>query len=255
MLEKQFNKAQKIWKEISFKKEISFVDFDKLIQEKHLEFFHVGDSYHYLFDLTNMSFGYVSEKIQKVLGYPKEEITVPFFLSNIHPDDFPYFIEFEKEVVQFFNQLEKSKLSKYKVRYDYRIKTKSGAYKRILHQMVSLLPNDENIITHTLCFHTDITYLKNEGIPLLSFIGLDGEPSFVDVGKNIQQSLPFDYELSIREREVVKCLAEGLTSNIIASVLNISPETVKTHRKNILRKMNLNSTVDLITKAVREGWL
>lgn len=255
MTEKPFYKAQSVWKEISFRETISFVDFDKLLQEKYVEFFHVGDFYHYIFNLSDMSFDFLSEQVEKVLGYSNKEMTIPFLLSLIHPEDLPYFIEFEKEVVRFFNQLEKDKLSKYKVRYDYRIKTKSGAYKRILHQMVSLIPNDENIITHTLCFHTDITYLKNEGTPLLSFIGLDGAPSFVDVGKNLENTQPFDYELSIREREVIRFLAEGLTSNVIAAELNISPETVKTHRKNILRKTNLNNTIDLVAKAVREGWL
>jgi hypothetical protein len=41
-------------------------------------------------------------------------------------------------------------------------------------------------ILRTLNIHTDITYLKQEGIPVLSFLGMEGEPSYLDVAsKNI----------------------------------------------------------------------
>lgn len=189
------------------------------------------------------------------MGYEKESITVPFFISLIHPENLPYFVFFEKEVVRFFNQLSIAQLLKYKVRYDYRVKTKNGQYVRILHQMIALLPDEDNEVSKTLCYHTDITYLKEKGKPLLSFIGMDGAPSFVDVSTDIDIQSPFVSSLSKREIEIVKFLAEGLTSNQIASSLHISPYTVKTHRKNILKKLELNSTVDLTSKAIREGWL
>jgi DNA-binding CsgD family transcriptional regulator len=250
-----FLKTAAVWKDISFIKEVSFVDFENILLDKRTDFFHVGDFYYYLFNLKTMSFDYVSEHIEKVLGYDKREVTVPLMISLIHPEDLPYFIEFEKEVVRFFNQLQTPQLSKYKVRYDYRVKAKDGQYKRILHQMVTLLPDNESKVLQTLCYHTDITYLKNNGIPLLSFIGMDGEPSFVDVVANIEVQKPFTDKLSNREREVVKYLAEGLTSTQIASELFISPHTVKKHRRNILKKMELNNTIDLTSKAIREGWL
>lgn len=250
-----FLKTAAVWKDITFRKEISFVDFKEILMDKRTDFFHVGDFYYYLFNLKTMAFDYVSEHIEKILGYDRKVVTVPIMISLIHPEDLPYFIEFEKEVVRFFNQLKTEQLSKYKVRYDYRVKTKEGKYKRILHQMVALLPDDESKISQTLCYHTDITYLKDGGIPLLSFIGMDGEPSFVNVIPNIETQKPFTHKLSKREREIVKYLAEGLTSSKIASELFISTNTVKTHRRNILRKMELNNTIDLTSKAIREGWL
>lgn len=58
------------------------------------------------------------------------------------------------------------------------------------------------------------------------------------------------YNLGERELEVIKLLAEGLTSNEIAERLFISEHTVKTHRKNILRKTELHSTHELIKFAI-----
>lgn len=245
--------VKNVWETINFKEVLKIENLQQLIDQKYVEFFHVGKFYHYLFDLQAAEFTYMSDSVKDVLGYEREEVSVPFFLELIHPHDFPYFLSFEEKVVEFFNQLPSEKINKYKVRYDYRIRSKSGEYTRILHQMLSIVP-DLNVATHTLCFHTDITYLKNEGTPLLSFIGLDGEPSFVDVG-NLHDFQPFLPPLSERELDIIKHLAEGLTSVEIAFQLNISAETVKTHRKNILRKMDSNKTVDLIAKVIKEGWL
>jgi DNA-binding CsgD family transcriptional regulator len=50
--------------------------------------------------------------------------------------------------------------------------------------------------------------------------------------------------LTTRERQILKCMALGKTSVEISSELNISPSTAETHRKNIKRKLEINSTFD-----------
>lgn len=59
--------------------------------------------------------------------------------------------------------------------------------------------------------------------------------------------------LAPREREVLKLLAEGDTSRGIATLLSISPRTVETHRRNIMRKLGLHSVAELTKYAIREG--
>jgi two-component system NarL family response regulator len=59
--------------------------------------------------------------------------------------------------------------------------------------------------------------------------------------------------LAPREREVLKLLAEGDTSRGIAVLLSISPRTVETHRRNIMRKLGLHSVAELTKYAIREG--
>ena len=60
-------------------------------------------------------------------------------------------------------------------------------------------------------------------------------------------------ELSEREKEIIKCLAEGMNSKAIASALFISEHTVKTHRRNIMHKMNVNTSAALISLAIKKG--
>jgi len=59
--------------------------------------------------------------------------------------------------------------------------------------------------------------------------------------------------LSERETEVIKLLSEGLSSKEIGSQLHISSRTVETHKANILGKLGLKNTADLIKYAIKQG--
>lgn len=58
------------------------------------------------------------------------------------------------------------------------------------------------------------------------------------------------YKLSDRELAIIRCLSEGLSSSKIAERLFISIHTVRTHRKNILRKLKLHNSPELIQYAI-----
>ncbi|MDH5476424.1 MAG: response regulator transcription factor, partial [Cyclobacteriaceae bacterium] len=57
------------------------------------------------------------------------------------------------------------------------------------------------------------------------------------------------HKLSKRELDIIRLLAEGLTSPEIGEKLFISEHTVRTHRKNILRKMDFTNTSQLVQYA------
>ncbi len=59
--------------------------------------------------------------------------------------------------------------------------------------------------------------------------------------------------LSPREREVLKLVAEGKTNKEIASMLFISTRTVENHRANVMNKLRLKKTADLIRYAIKNG--
>lgn len=61
------------------------------------------------------------------------------------------------------------------------------------------------------------------------------------------------FQLSQRETEVVQLIAEGLTGREIAERLFLSHHTISTHRKNILKKLQVNSTSELVLYAIRFG--
>lgn len=60
--------------------------------------------------------------------------------------------------------------------------------------------------------------------------------------------------ITTREREVLKLIAEGKSSKEIADLLFISTHTIRHHRANIKRKLNIKKLADLIKYAIREGY-
>lgn len=60
--------------------------------------------------------------------------------------------------------------------------------------------------------------------------------------------------LSNREREILQLLAEGRSVKKISELIHISAKTVETHRRNIMIKLDLKNSTDLIRYALKEGF-
>jgi len=59
--------------------------------------------------------------------------------------------------------------------------------------------------------------------------------------------------LTVSEKEIVKMIAEGLTSREIALKRNVSVHTIMAHRKNIFRKTGVTNVSGLVLYALKEG--
>ena len=68
-----------------------------------------------------------------------------------------------------------------------------------------------------------------------------------------QATSPSD-PLTLREREVLKLIAEGISNKEIADLLFISIRTVEKHRANIMQKLNIRQTANLVKYAIRKGY-
>jgi DNA-binding NarL/FixJ family response regulator len=68
-----------------------------------------------------------------------------------------------------------------------------------------------------------------------------------------QRELQDSYDLlSPREREVLQLLAEGRTNKEVANKLDLSVTTIETHRNNLMHKLDLHSTAEIVLYAVRK---
>jgi DNA-binding NarL/FixJ family response regulator len=69
-----------------------------------------------------------------------------------------------------------------------------------------------------------------------------------------QQGLSDSFDLlTTREKEVLQLLAEGRTNKEVATLLDVSPYTVESHRTNLMQKLNVHNTAELVLYAVRKG--
>lgn len=68
-----------------------------------------------------------------------------------------------------------------------------------------------------------------------------------------QRGLQDSYDLlTAREKEILQLLAEGRSNKEAASILNLSINTVETHRTRLMQKLNLHSAADIVLYAVRK---
>ncbi len=92
----------------------------------------------------------------------------------------------------------------------------------------------QRFLTPTIATKVVARYLSKEASP--------ADPSVYDL-------------LSVREREVLKLVAEGRRSKDIATHLGISPKTVERHRANLMKRLGLHSVAALTTYAMAKGLL
>jgi DNA-binding NarL/FixJ family response regulator len=116
-----------------------------------------------------------------------------------------------------------------------------------------------------LTMHEDTVYAREAfSLGAYAFLNKSMESSLliesllsVNEGKKIFPNINFkvtnDSPLSDREITILKLIARGLTSDAIADQLNISPLTVKSHRKNMIQKLKAKNSSELLVKAFERG--
>ena len=62
-------------------------------------------------------------------------------------------------------------------------------------------------------------------------------------------------QLTGRERQIVRFIAQGMTTPQIAEALSLSPETVKWHRKKILAKFSAATSAEMVRMSIEQGIL
>ena len=250
-----FDQARHIWEVVIRNGKEIRLELDLEIHKRMLNIINIGPFYYYIFDIQSSALSFVSTSVTEVLGYTLEDFTLGFFFSNvIHPDDVQFYINFENKVVEFFNTLTVENIFKYKVQYEFRVRKKTGEYIRVLQQVVTLETTETGGVNKSLGIHTDISDIKSDGTPSLSIIGMDGEPSYLNIEVE-KVFVPTKSLLSDREKEILFHIIHGKHSNEVAEILGLSKHTILNHRRNILAKTETKSTADLIVKTINEGWV
>ena len=213
-----------------------------------------GPYYFFIFDFSTLGFVNIHESAADILGVPSEQLTPEQILQRVHPDDFPFVQAAEGLAYKFmFSMLSAEQIPKYKVSYSYRMKDASGTYKVFLHQAIALTMEGEEKIGQVFGSESDISHLTQAPTYKISFIGLDGEPSYFNIDVQSPDFRKSDQLFSEREIEVMVYLAEGFSTEQIAGELGISPNTVRTHRQNMIKKSGCNNTPQLISYSIRNG--
>jgi DNA-binding CsgD family transcriptional regulator len=206
----------------------------------------------YIIDFYDMSLSHISPSIYEHHDFDPETINFNSILSAIHPDDIEFVVKAEDFLTKFFSEnIPREKLLSYKISYSHRAKFKNGEYALINHQALMLTMDDNGGYGKSLNIHTRIDHLSKFNTYKISLIGLNGEPSYMNLSLD-ENSLEVK-EFSKREIDIIKLIGNGLNNDEIAEKLFISTQTVKKHRSNILNKSDSKNTAQLIKNCIMQG--
>nr|WP_010131951.1 LuxR C-terminal-related transcriptional regulator [Microbulbifer agarilyticus] len=234
------------------KTDLSKVPVDELVGRV----FSNGPHYHYVFDLFDQELVYMSPLVEQVHDLKIGDMTFQSILDQIHPDDMEFVASAEATAIRFLQErIGMDKVTSYKASYCFRFRVKGGEYRLFNHQSLVLETDDHGRVSKALNVHTDISHLTTKNNYRVSLIGLDGEPSFLNLevaqhSKAAQSQRP---NFTERELSVIRLVSKGLTSAQIGEALSLSEYTIKNHRKRILKKAGCQNMSQLLANCVGAG--
>lgn len=226
---------------------LSPILFDEIVSS----IFATGSFYFYIIDFFNMGVSKISTGFYEAHHVNPESVQgINDILQLVHPDDMNHVAACEKLAYEMiYQKLGVDKLTRYKVSYNFRFKTQNDTYKLFNHQALVLTVDENGNFIQSLNIHTNISHLTTENNYTFSLIGLEGEPSYLNIRAKIAaKDLGHlnSCRFTNREIQVIKLLSQGFKSREIMEELSISLDTVKSHRKNILAKSECKNATELM---------
>ena len=267
-MKKTYSVVEKIWnshEEYLGKERQELTNFD--ITRFMANLFCPGEYYYYVIDSPTLTFDIVSESTNNLLGIAPQDFSLKKMFSIVHPDDLEFVMKCEDIVAYFLkNCIPVEKMTKYKISYCLREKTADRGYRLFLLQTITIKTTESGALLKVFGSQTDISHITTKNNHKLSFIGLDGEPSILEIdvfNKSVLDNYtPFNISkkkteipFTKRELEIIKQLALGTTTQEIAEKLFIAKNTVETHRRNILSKTESKNTTELVVDCLRKGYI
>lgn len=243
-----------------------FKSYDKPFLKEHIEKFIELDEYlpysSTFFCVTNtqdLTFEYISKNYTTCLGLDANELKalgMRYFWNRIHPDDIDAWLSALNNLMEFtLSEISESKREDANYTWNFRFKNSDDVYVNIIQNTTPLVFDSEGKpiigLAHYTVLHPDI---KMEITASAKMLNAKKEYETIYFN-NFSQKL-LNEDISNRERDVIRLLVLNQTSKEISEKLNISSHTVDTNRRNILKKLKISSTGELVGMLkMNQHWL
>lgn len=222
-----------------------------------------GNSYFYIVNLHDFSVEYVAPSVKEFVGKDAGQVDLQDLLETVVPEEVEILSLKSKVNSHFYTSfVGKEDVLHYKNVFSYRMKDADGAVRTMLYQAFPLSVLENGSPEHVFCINTDVSHLKVSSTNSVSFIHMNGGKSYYNVDTSKGKFLAGGSDvathdlaelLSEREKQIVIKFSRGLNAEQIAKELNLSPHTIKTHRKNILKKSDCTNTTEMVAKCLTNG--
>lgn len=214
------------------------------IMEQNNQFFLVAD-------VNQMKYLYTSKRSSQMIGIPPEELSPYHFLEATHPDDLKRHNLGRSMLFKLANEIYSEEKGFQIISTNIRLRNPKGDFPNMLLQLYLYYSTIPYKSVFTIKVHTNIDWYKKIKHGYHYYVGNDLRCfRFPD-----NELLMMGKVYSTREFEIIKLIESGLTNEQIAEKLFISPNTLNTHRRNILAKSGKKSISDLIYYLIERGVL
>ena len=233
-----------------------FESYDKPSLEKHIEkiiemdrFLPYSSTFFCITNTQDLTFEYDSKNYKASLGLDPNELKekgMRYFWSRIHPEDVEFWLQALNSLMKFtLSEIPKEKRQDASYTWNFRFKNAQNVYVNVVQNTTPLIFDSENKpiigLAHYTIMHPDVKLDITASAKLLN----DKQEYETIYFDSFSQKLLHD-SVTNRERDIIRLLILDKTSKEISEKLNISSHTVDTHRRNILKKLDITSTGELV---------
>jgi DNA-binding CsgD family transcriptional regulator len=233
-----------------------FKTYPKVEIEEHIKklieldyYYPFNSTFYCITNTAHQNFEYISKNFTACTGLSKDKMIsggMDYFWSLFHPEDIKLWLKSLRDLMTFtMTELNDEQRKRMSYTWNYRIKVSDEGYVNIIQNTTPLQFDDTNKPIIGLAHYTVLQgNLKMDICATAKYLN----------DKNEYETLFYQNEstsklldaISNRERDIIRLLITKKTSEEIANNLNISKHTVNTHRRNILKKLNIESTFELM---------
>jgi len=205
------------------------------------------------FIVTNTSkqiYEFVSKNFEHTLGLSVEKMTtegIKYWFSHFDPEILPVFLSMLEDLMNFtMTKVKKKDRHKLSYTWNIRVKNSKDEYVNIVEHQTPIYFDGEGkpIIGITHCSLIDE---KNKRPIIASIKILNDKNEYETLFYKNYSQLLLSAAVTSREQDIIRLISLNNSSKEIAAKLSISIHTVHTHRKNILNKLNLKTSSELVT--------
>lgn len=245
----KYNQIKDLYKTI-------FQSYDKPSLQEHIkkimeldDFLPYSSTFFCITNTQDLKFEFISKNFKACLGLDPVELKtngMRYFWRRIHPDDIKGWLTALNELMEYtLSEISEEKRKRANYTWNFRFKNADDVYVNVIQNTTPLAFDSDGKpiigLAHYTVLHPNIKMELNASAKLLNEQN-EYETIYFN---NFSQKLLSEV-VSNRERDVIRLLLLDYSSKLISEKLNISPHTVDTHRRNILKKFNISSTGELI---------
>jgi hypothetical protein len=210
------------------------VDLEKMME--------MNDQFLYVGALTKLEFIYVSKRSDQIMGIKPEDLHPDHFFQASHPDDLIRASLGRVRLFKMAHNISVAKAGYSLMSSNYRMRNAQGNYSNLLMQLYVFYRKLPYESTFVVKVHTNIDWCKKLKHGYHFYTGNDLSYFRYPDEELLSVGVPF----TNREMEIIHLIESGLDSYQISEKIFLSPQTIYTHRRNIIKKSGKKTLSDVI---------